>query len=106
LGGVRAPDLALRPESELVELTVNDLRNTLGVTGQPTFQHCVLYPKAIPQYEVGYGQFIDLMTSVETRAPGLFFAGHYRDGISLGDSILSAHAVAERIAAFLGQSSA
>jgi len=101
VGGTRAPELASRPEEELVARTCEDLRRILGVTGRPTFQHVVVYPKAIPQYEVGYGRFKDLLTQVETRAPGLFFAGHYRDGISLGDSIVSAHDVAERIAQFL-----
>ena len=100
VGGVRAPELALRPEDELVTMTVEDLRVLLGVTGQPTFRHCVLYPKAIPQYEVGYGRFKDTMAALEREAPGLFFAGHYRDGISLGDSILSAQGAAERMALF------
>ena len=98
VGGVRAPKLALLPVEEQVRLTVEDLRVLLGVTGQPTFQHVVVYPKAIPQYEVGYGRFKDLMTAIEAKAPGFFFAGHYRDGISLGDSILSGHATAEKIA--------
>ena len=106
VGGVRAPELALRPVDELVEMTVEDLRVLLGVTGRPTFQHCVVYPKAIPQYEVGYGRFKDLMAELEKNAPGLFFAGHYRDGISLGDSILSADAAAERLARFWRQAGA
>jgi protoporphyrinogen/coproporphyrinogen III oxidase len=106
VGGVRAPELALRPEDELVRLTTEDLRVLLGVSGPPAFQHCVLYPKAIPQYEVGYGRFKDLMTHLELSAPGLFFAGHYRDGISLGDSIISAHQAAERIALFCRQGGA
>ena len=106
VGGVRAPELALRPEPELVRFVVNDLRAMLGVTGEPTFRHVVLYPKAIPQYEVGYGRFKDLMADAEKGAPGLFLAGHYRDGISLGDSILSAHEVAERIASYVGDAPA
>jgi protoporphyrinogen/coproporphyrinogen III oxidase len=101
VGGTRAPELTSRPEEELVALTCRDLRAILGVSGPPTFQHVVVYPRAIPQYEVGYGRFKDLMTRIETQAPGLFFAGHYRDGIALGDSILSAHDVAERIAQFI-----
>jgi oxygen-dependent protoporphyrinogen oxidase len=100
IGGVRAPELALRNGDELVAMTVADLREILGITGQPTFQHHILYPKAIPQYEVGYGRFKDLMTQAEAKAPGLFFAGHYRDGISLGDSIVSGHNVADRLATF------
>lgn len=100
IGGVRAPELALRSGEELVAMTVEDLRRLLGVTAQPTFRHHILYAKAIPQYEVGYGSFKDLMNEIEAKASGLFFAGHYREGISLGDSIVSGHNVADRIAAF------
>ncbi len=101
VGGVRAPELALRPEPELVALTVKDLRAILGVRGEPTYQHCVLYAKAIPQYEVGFGRFKDLMDEVEAKAAGVFLAGHFRNGISLGDSILAGHDVAERIRGWL-----
>jgi len=80
---------------------MQDLRTILGVKGQPTFRHHFCYPKAIPQYEVGYGRFKERMTEIETGAPGLFFAGHYREGISLGDSIVSGHSAAERIETFL-----
>jgi len=101
VGGVRAPELALRDGDELVAMTAKDLRTILGVTGEPTFRHHVLYRQAIPQYEVGYGRFKAVMDELETKAPGLFLAGHYREGISLGDSIISGHNVAERIARYL-----
>jgi hypothetical protein len=41
-----------------------------------------------------------LMNDMELKAPGLFVAGHARDGISLGDSIVSGHNVAGRIKHF------
>jgi len=83
-------------------MTVRDLRTILGIRGEPVFEHHVLYPRAIPQYEVGYGRFTSMLTDLETRAPGLFFAGHYRDGISLGDSIVSGHNATDRIVAYQG----
>jgi protoporphyrinogen/coproporphyrinogen III oxidase len=104
VGGTRAPDLALRPVRELIQLTLDDLRSILGIVGQPTFTHCVLYPKAIPQYNIGYGRFRQAMADIETRAPGLFLAGHSRDGVSLGDSIVSGHDVAARIHSLLNPS--
>jgi oxygen-dependent protoporphyrinogen oxidase len=84
-----------------MRLTLEDCRRLFGITGQPTFQQCVVYPKAIPQYEVGYGRFKDLMSEMENRAPGFFIAGHYRDGISLGDSLVAGHDAAGRIVAWL-----
>jgi oxygen-dependent protoporphyrinogen oxidase len=100
-GGVRDPDLALRDANDLYKITTKDLQRLLGVKGEPTFRHHRLYPRAIPQYEVGYGRYRDLMKRAESAAPGLFLAGHYRDGISLGDSMVSGHDVASRIAQHL-----
>ncbi len=104
LGGTRNPELARKSTAEQIALTVEDLRVLLGITGEPTFAHVVQYPRAIPQYELGYGRFKELMSRVEQDAAGLFFAGHYRDGISLSDSILSGLNVSERISTFLTSS--
>jgi hypothetical protein len=41
------------------------------------------------------------MAEIEGKAPGLFFAGHFRDGISLSDTIVSACNVADRVGEFL-----
>jgi oxygen-dependent protoporphyrinogen oxidase len=97
IGGERYPELALLPAEKLVALVCEDLRVLLGVTGKPAFQHGVLYPKAIPQYNVGYGRYRELMNEIENRAAGLFFAGHYRDGVSLGDTIVSGVNIVERV---------
>jgi protoporphyrinogen/coproporphyrinogen III oxidase len=101
VGGTRAPELAGRDGDELATIVTEDLRVILGVHGQPTFRHHVFYPKAIPQYEVGYARFKQLMANLEAKAPGLFLAGHYRDGISLGDSMASGSDVADRIHDYL-----
>jgi oxygen-dependent protoporphyrinogen oxidase len=98
VGGTRYPDLAGLSPEKLVELTLTDLRALLGVTGRPVFAHTSLYPQAIPQYNVGYGKYRDLLDNLEAGIPGLFFAGHYRDGVSLADSIVSGMNIAERVA--------
>ncbi len=101
VGGERQPDLASRPADELVALTCEDLRVLLGVKGRPVFEHTMLYPKAIPQYNVGYGRYRELMNVIENQAAGLFLAGHYREGVSLGDSIVSGGNVVQRVETFL-----
>ena len=97
VGGARYPELAGQAQDRLVETVMGDLRLLLGVRGRPVFTHCAFYPKAIPQYNVGYGAYRNLLTDIETRTPGLHFAGHYRDGVSLGDSIVSGVNIAERL---------
>lgn len=101
VGGERHPELASKSPEELYEITCADLRVLLGVKGAPTFRHHYYWPRAIPQYNLGYGRYRALMTDIETRSPGLFFAGHYRDGISLGDSIVSGVNIAERVERFM-----
>ena len=49
---------------------------------------------------MGYGRYRELMNEIEQKAPGFFLAGHYRDGISLSDSIISGCKIAERVADF------
>jgi len=101
LGGMRAPELATRDTASILPLALDDLRTILGVRGKPVFVHHTVFPKAIPQYEVGFGHFRNWMNQVEANAPGLFLAGHFRDGISLSDSIVSGDRAAERLTTFV-----
>ncbi len=97
IGGMRAPELALKPPGEIRKLVMTDLRELLGVRGEPVWEHVKQWTRAIPQYEVGYGRFKDFMDEFERTHPGLLFGGHYRDGISLSDSILAGFKAAERV---------
>jgi oxygen-dependent protoporphyrinogen oxidase len=97
IGGARYPELGLAPAEQQIELTLADLRKLLGVRGNPVFTHAKSWPKAIPQYNVGYGKYRQLLNDIEAKSPGLYFAGHYRDGVSLGDSIVSGANIAERV---------
>jgi oxygen-dependent protoporphyrinogen oxidase len=101
LGGARAPQLPLQTAESLIELAVKDLAAILGIGGPPTFQHVAVYRKAIPQYNLGFGKFRAMMNDMELKAPGLFVAGHARDGVSLGDSMVSGRNVVGRIQTFL-----
>jgi oxygen-dependent protoporphyrinogen oxidase len=103
IGGSRAPHLALQNRETLIDSVLNDLRKLLGVVGAPTFEECFLFPEAIPQYNVGYGRFKQLMSEAEAAAPGLFISGNARCGISLSDSILSAHKGAENLENYLSR---
>jgi len=103
LGGCRNPDLALQSPEKLIAATLSDLRDILGVTGSPTFEHCSVVPHAIPQYNVGYARYKQTMERLEAAHPGLFFAGTCKDGISLGNSIISGHDVTRRIRACISR---
>ncbi len=101
VGGMRRPELAGLADGPLVDLVVRDLGRLLGVSGRPVFTHLTRWPRAIPQYEVGFGRFKSMFIDLEAKAPGLFAAGHFRDGVALSDSILAGTRAAERVQAHL-----
>jgi oxygen-dependent protoporphyrinogen oxidase len=97
VGGMRQPNLALLGEDALLELIQKDLKEVLGVDGEPRFKNIRVYEKAIPQYVVGYGKYKALLDDLEAKHSGAYFAGNYRTGISLSDSIVNGLEIAGRI---------
>ena len=97
IGGSQSPDRALLSEDELLANVLKDLNELLGLTGEPNYKHFSVWPQAIPQYNIGYGKYLDQMKQIEKENPGIHFAGHYRDGISVANSILSGINIAGNI---------
>ncbi len=101
IGGMRAPEIAGRDDREILRVAQAELAGLLGVRGDPVFSHVQRWPRAIPQYTLGYQRYKDAMTAVETSAPGLFIGGNCRDGISLANCIESGRRLAEKAGHFL-----
>jgi protoporphyrinogen/coproporphyrinogen III oxidase len=98
VGGVRNPDLATGDLPTLTARVQDDLRTLLGAKGEPTFRAFHLWPKAIPQYDLTYGRFRDIMDEAERRSPGLALAGAYREGVAVGEAVASGETAAARVA--------
>lgn len=83
VGGERQPELATSDTIKLKTMVVNELNQLLGIQSAPTFIHHRHWPRAIPQYTIGYGKVLSSLDRIESTFPGLVMAGNYRDGISL-----------------------
>ena len=103
LGGERHPDDAALPETDQVALATADLERLLGVRAAPTFVHRHVWPRAIPQYEIGYEQVLDRLAEVEAAWPGFRFAGNYRGGVAVGAALQSGWEAAEAVGRWLGR---
>ncbi|MGZ0654425.1 protoporphyrinogen oxidase [Coraliomargarita sp. W4R72] len=90
VGGERQPELATTDTDALLTNVLPELKAILGVSGQPTFVHHKHWPRAIPQYKLGYGKLLAQMDTIEATYPGLKLAGNYRNGISLSYCIEAA----------------
>jgi oxygen-dependent protoporphyrinogen oxidase len=98
LGGTRDPDFVNTDPQTLTARVLDELRLILGVQGDPSFRALQVWPKAIPQYALGYGRFKDIIEQTEHANPGLVLAGAYRDGIALSDTMASGLRAASRAA--------
>ena len=90
VGGERQPELAVADTERVRETAIAEVNSLLGISGAPTFCHHRHWPKAIPQYKLGYGETLGRIKDIESQFPGLRLAGNYRDGISLSNCIEAA----------------
>jgi len=97
IGGVRQGELALESEEKRLDIALNDLTVLLGIRGSPAFTFHKKWTKAIPQYNVGYGDIKSKFQRLEKDNPGLYFTGNYREGISVADTMLQAIQTADNI---------
>ena len=97
IGGARNPNAVARSENAIVQKVMEDLRPLLGIRGASTFQRVTLWPKAIPQYELGHLDRLQRIAQALAGMPGLHLRASWRDGISVADCVASATALGERL---------
>ena len=97
LGGARMPDCAIRELGDAVALAQGELGGLLGITGEPVFARHTYWPRAIPQYNVGHGDFLAALDGIERRWPGLHFCANFRGGPGVSDCIDSAIRISDRV---------
>jgi len=98
VGGAVHPERAAAPETEILEKTLADLKPLLGLTGDPVVSRVERWRPAIPQYNVGHGRHKEAAAALEAAHPGLFVSGNLLHGVSLGNCVQNATAVAARVA--------
>ncbi len=97
VGGMRQPDLARLTTTELLARIDQDLRDLVGISGAPAFVRHSFWPRAIPQYVLGYERWQEQFTALEKRHPRLFIGGNSRDGISVPDCVKSGQKLAGQV---------
>lgn len=95
LGGARQPEIARLSADEQLKITRGELRELLGAEGEPAFVERAENPFAIPQYNLGCEKFLAELSALEDAFP-LRFAGNFRGGISVAQTMLSALSAAEK----------
>ncbi len=101
LGGATDPAICKRPEDTLAEIAHSELAQVLGITGPPVAENVTRWERALPQYNVGHDRIIAGLQKLCVETPGVFLAGNYLSGPSLGACFDQAATTANEVAQFL-----
>ncbi len=97
VGGARYPDLALVEDKTLIDTTLNELKQIMGLRAEPCFTRIYRWVKAIPQYNVGHHRILADIDSRLQNYSGLFLTGNAYRGVAVNDCIANSYDLADRI---------
>jgi len=97
VGGSRQPEMVELADDQLLDHVISDLRSIMNIQGDPSFTLIQRWEKAIPQYNLGYGEILKQLDLFEQNHKGLFFCSNYRGGIAVGDCLISAEKTAQKV---------
>ena len=104
LGGMTDPEIVSRVPDEIAAIAHSELSSVLGISGAPAVQRVCRWQRALPQYSIGHRDLIAALVELCAATPGIFLAGNYFGGPSIGACVEHANKVAEQAAGFLGGS--
>jgi oxygen-dependent protoporphyrinogen oxidase len=97
VGGATDPDAPrLKPE-ELAGLVHREISALLSMKKEPVFSNVTIWPRALPQYNLGHGDRLAAIAKGCSRFPGLWLTGNYLLGPAIGSCVDQAFAVAEEL---------
>ena len=100
LGGTTDSEILSKTAEEIAGIAHTELTSVLGLTDAPVAQHVSRWPRALPQYNVGHQAITSALQHLCARTPGIFLAGNYFAGPSMGACVEHANEVAQQVARF------
>jgi len=100
-GGATDPKLCELSEEEITETICGVVARVLGITGKPVTTNLHRHARAIPQYNLGHSQIVKSLDVLTAAMPGLFLAGNYLTGPSIGACVEQAFRTAEAVRIYL-----
>jgi protoporphyrinogen/coproporphyrinogen III oxidase len=100
-GGATDPSLLEWDDDRIAETICGEVGRVLGITGPPITRMVHRYARAIPQYNLGHTEAVSPLTAAIASVPGLFLAGNYLSGPSIGSCVEQANQTAQAALAYL-----
>ncbi|MBE0570487.1 MAG: protoporphyrinogen oxidase [Ignavibacteriaceae bacterium] len=97
IGGSRDAGFVDDVEQMVIDRARREFELIMKISAEPILISKRLWPKAIPQYNLGYVEHENFFDHFEKNNKGIILGGNYRGGISVGDCIKNSELVAQRI---------
>lgn len=97
VGGATNPDALQQSETALAEMIHKEITPLLGIRQEPAFSNVTIWPRALPQYNLGHTARLAALEQLRGKFPGLYFAGNYLNGPAIGTCVEQALKVADEV---------
>jgi oxygen-dependent protoporphyrinogen oxidase len=100
-GGTFDPEIDRVEEGAIVETAKREMAKLLGLDAPPVFTRARLWPRAIPQYELGHNERLARIEKELEAHPGLYLAGNALYGTAFGKAAARGALCGKRAVEFL-----
>ena len=101
LGGAMNPHVNSLSDSRTSEIAEGELAEILGIRGTPAIHLIHRHERALPQYNVGHSEVLAELDELAKDLPGVFLAGNYLRGPSIGSCVEQAERTASAVSEYL-----
>jgi oxygen-dependent protoporphyrinogen oxidase len=97
IGGATDPQAASLSADELTAMVHKEIASILKIGTAPTFSNVTVYPRALPQYNLGHGERLAAIDNARKKHSNLWLIGNYLLGPSIGACVEQSLAAATAI---------
>jgi protoporphyrinogen/coproporphyrinogen III oxidase len=98
IGGATDPEAAGLPPNKLSSIVHKEISPLLKIQSiAAVFSNVTIYPRALPQYNLGHGARLAAIEEARKKRPNLWLAGNYLNGPSIGACVEHSLSVADQI---------
>lgn len=101
IGGASDPHILDLGDSEISSLAHSEIAGLLKISAPSIAERIWRHAHALPQYNLGHAQKVAAIRENLTALRGIFIAGNYLDGPSIGSCVSQAFQTAERVRDYL-----
>jgi oxygen-dependent protoporphyrinogen oxidase len=100
-GAAMNPELCTWNDDRIANAVHEDLARVLNIREAPVMRHVHIHQRAIPQYNLGHALILAELNWTCDATPGLYLAGNYMQGPSMGACVERAFRVADEAEKYL-----